>query len=143
MEFGTRAIHAGQEPDPLTGAVVKPIHLATTFQQSEPGKHKGFEYTRTQNPTRKSLEECITQLEEGAATACFASGVAAISAIIQTLSPGDGIVAGHDLYGGTVRLLDKIYSQWGIEVAYAEDNNPSSFEPVSYTHLTLPTIYSV
>ena len=94
----------------------------------EPGKHKGFEYTRTQNPTRKSLEECITQLEEGSATACFASGVAAISAIIQTLSPGDGIVAGRDLYGGTVRLLDKIYSQWGIEVAYAEDNNPLSFE---------------
>ena len=128
MEFGTRAIHAGQAPDPLTGAVVTPIHLATTFQQLEPGKHKGFEYTRTQNPTRKSLEECITQLEEGSATACFASGVAAISAIIQTLSPGDGIVAGHDLYGGTVRLLDKIYSQWGIEVAYAEDNNPLSFE---------------
>ncbi|HOL20061.1 MAG TPA: PLP-dependent aspartate aminotransferase family protein [Candidatus Hydrogenedens sp.] len=128
MEFATRAIHAGQEPDPLTGAVVTPIHLATTFQQDAPGKHKGFEYTRTLNPTRKSLEECITQLEEGSATACFASGVSAISAIIQTLSPGDGIVAGHDLYGGTVRLLDKIYSQWGIEVVYAEDNHPSSFE---------------
>ncbi|MCA1902007.1 MAG: PLP-dependent aspartate aminotransferase family protein [Candidatus Hydrogenedens sp.] len=128
MQFATRAIHAGQEPDPLTGAVVTPIHLATTFQQDAPGKHKGFEYTRTLNPTRKSLEECITQLEEGSATACFASGVSAISAIIQTLSPGDGIVAGHDLYGGTVRLLDKIYSQWGIEVVYAEDNHPSSFE---------------
>lgn len=128
MKFATRAIHAGQEPDSQTGAVVSPIHLATTFQQSEPGKHKGFEYTRTQNPTRKSLEECITQLEEGTATACFASGVSAISAIIQTLSPGDGIIAGHDLYGGTVRLLDKIYTQWGIEVVYAKDNSPASFE---------------
>lgn len=128
MQFATRAIHVGQGPDPLTGAVVLPIHLATTFQQDSPGKHKGFEYTRTQNPTRKNLEECITQLEEGSATACFASGVSAISALIQTLSPGDGIIAGHDLYGGTVRLLDKIYSQWGIEVAYAEYNQPSSFE---------------
>ncbi len=128
MQFATRAIHAGQEPDPQTGAVVPPIHLATTFQQLEPGKHKGFEYIRTQNPTRQRLEECLTQLEEGSATACFSSGVSAISAILQTLSPGDGIVAGHDLYGGTVRLLDKVYSQWGIEVAYAEDNNPLSFE---------------
>ncbi len=128
MEFATRAIHAGQEPDIATGAVVPPIHLATTFQQSAPGKHKGFEYIRTQNPTRQRLEECITQIEGGSATACFSSGVSAISAIIQTLSPGDGIVAGHDLYGGTVRLLDKIYSQWGIEVAYVEDNSPSAFE---------------
>ncbi len=128
MRFATRAIHAGQDADPLTGAVVPPIYLATTFQQERPGKHKGFEYTRTQNPTRKSLEECITQLEEGSATACFASGVSAISAIIQNLSPGDGIVAGHDLYGGTVRLFDKVYSYWGIEVVYADDNQIPSFE---------------
>jgi len=128
MRFGTKAVHAGQEPDPQTGAVVPPIYLSTTFRQELPGKHKGYEYSRTKNPTRDQLEACITSLEGGADTACFSSGLSATSALIQTLAPGDGIVAGYDLYGGTVRLFDRVYSRWGIEIAYAEGNELDAFE---------------
>ncbi|MCX8066151.1 MAG: PLP-dependent aspartate aminotransferase family protein [Candidatus Hydrogenedentes bacterium] len=128
MRFATKAIHSGGAPDPLTGAVIPPIYLSTTYQQEAPGKHKGYEYSRTKNPTRDQLEACITALEEGEETACFASGLSATSAIMQTLSPGDGVVAGCDLYGGTVRLLDKVYKLWGIKVVYAESNDLTDFE---------------
>ncbi|MGE5644741.1 MAG: trans-sulfuration enzyme family protein [Acidobacteriota bacterium] len=121
MRFETRAIHAGQAPDPSTGATIPPVHFTTTYTQAAPGEHKGFEYSRTGNPTRQALEECLASLEEGEACAAFSSGLAATSAVLQTLRPGDGVVAGHDVYGGTFRLLDRVYRPWGLEFAQPED----------------------
>jgi cystathionine gamma-lyase len=127
MKFETRAIHAGQAPDPSTGATIPPIHITTTYTQAAPGEHKGFEYSRTQNPTRQRLEECLAALEEGEACAAFSSGLAATSAVFQSLRPGDGVVAGHDLYGGTFRLLDKVFQPWGLEVAAPEDSSLEAY----------------
>ncbi len=127
MKFETRAIHAGQEPDPATGATIPPVSFSTTYTQEAPGRHKGYEYSRTQNPTRKALEECLASLEEGAACAAFSSGLAATTAVLQSLRPGDGVVAGHDLYGGTVRLLERIFRPWGLEVAYPRANCPEAY----------------
>jgi cystathionine gamma-lyase len=121
VRFATRAIHAGQEPDPTTGSTIPPIHLSTTYTQAAPGQHKGYEYSRTQNPTRRSLEECLASLEEGEDCAAFASGLAATSAIFLALEPGDGVVGGHDLYGGTFRLLEHVFKRWRLEVTFAAD----------------------
>src|SRR5574342_580010 len=105
--FATRAIHVGQEPDPLTGATVPPIHPTSTYTQASPGKHKGYEYSRSSNPTRGALERALASLEGGAACACFASGSAATSCVFATLSPGDKVLAYGDVYGGTFRLLKR------------------------------------
>jgi cystathionine gamma-lyase len=122
MEFETRAVHTGQAPDPATGATIPPIHLTTTFTQPAPGEPlAGFDYSRSGNPTRGGLEACLASLEGGAACAAFSSGLAACSAVLQSLAPGDGVVASHDLYGGTFRLLDKVFVPWGLEVASAQD----------------------
>jgi cystathionine gamma-lyase len=115
-ELDTLAIHAGQQPDPETGAVMPPIHLSATFAQSGPGQHRGFEYSRTDNPTRRMLEQCIAALEAGEHGLAFASGSAASAALLKTLSPGDHVVASDDVYGGTYRLLDKVYKPLGIQV---------------------------
>ncbi|MCI0623111.1 MAG: cystathionine gamma-synthase [Acidobacteria bacterium] len=123
MKFSTRAIHVGQEPDPTTGSTIPPVHLSTTYTQSAPGQHKGYEYSRTQNPTRKALEQCLASLEEGEDCAAFASGLAATAAIFQAMEPGDGVVGGHDLYGGTFRLLEKVFHRWGLEVRFAADSS--------------------
>ena len=112
--FETRAIHAGQPPDATTGAVVTPIHLATTFAQEEVGKHHGFEYARTGNPTRAAFEQCIASLEGAAFGYAFASGLAAEDAILRALRPGDHLVMGNDAYGGTFRLIDRVHSPMGI-----------------------------
>ena len=128
MKFATRAIHAGQEADPTTGSTIPPIHLSTTYTQAAPGQHKGYEYSRTQNPTRKALEQCLASLEEGEECAAFASGLAATTTIFQTLEPGDGVVAGHDLYGGTFRLLERLFHRWGLEVTFATDSSSQSYE---------------
>jgi cystathionine gamma-lyase len=128
MKFSTRAIHVGQEPDPTTGATIPPIHLSTTYTQAAPGQHKGYEYSRTQNPTRKALEQCLASLEEGEECAAFASGLAATTAIFQALEPGDGVVGGHDLYGGTFRLLEKVFRRWGLEVMFAENSSLEAHE---------------
>lgn len=118
------AIHAGQAPDPSTGAVIPPIHFSTTFAQKSPGQAlAGFEYTRTNNPTRSGLEQCLAGLEGAADAAVFASGLAAEHALLQTLRPGDGVVTGHDLYGGTHRLLEKVFRPWGLETAFAKGPN--------------------
>ena len=119
--FETRAIHAGQEPDPSTGAVMTPLYTSSTYKQSSPGVHQGFDYSRSGNPTRKAFEECMTSLEEGRAGFGFSSGVAAISACVELLQPGDHVIAMDDLYGGTVRLFNeiKIKSQ-GITVTYVD-----------------------
>ncbi len=127
MNFETRAIHAGQDPDPATGATIPPVHFTTTYTQAAPGEHKGYEYSRTQNPTRQRLEECLASLEEGEACAAFSSGLAATTAVFQALAPGDGVVAGHDLYGGTFRLLDRVFRRWGLEAATAGDGSPESY----------------
>jgi cystathionine gamma-lyase len=107
-KFGTRAIHAGQEPDPTTGAIMTPIYATSTYVQSSPGAHKGFEYSRSQNPTRFAFERCVADLEGGVAGFAFASGLAAMSTTLDLLDTGDHVVAGDDLYGGTFRLFERV-----------------------------------
>lgn len=119
--FETRAIHAGQKTDPTTGAVMMPIYTSSTFEQESPGVHKGYDYSRSANPTRKAFEDCIASLEDGEVGFGFSSGVAAISACVELLSPGDHVIAMNDLYGGTVRLFNEIKTlSQGIEVTYVD-----------------------
>lgn len=119
--FETRAIHAGQKADPTTGAVMMPIYTSSTFEQESPGIHKGYDYSRSANPTRKAFEDCIASLENGEVGFGFSSGVAAISACVELLSPGDHVIAMNDLYGGTVRLFNEIKTlSQGIEVTYVD-----------------------
>ena len=119
--FETRAIHAGQKADPTTGAVMMPIYTSSTFEQESPGVHKGYDYSRSANPTRKAFEDCIASLEDGEVGFGFSSGVAAISACVELLSPGDHVIAMNDLYGGTVRLFNEIKTlSQGIEVTYVD-----------------------
>ena len=115
MKFGTKVIHAGIEPDPSTGAIMTPIFQTSTYVQSAPGKHKGYEYARTQNPTRSALEKNLAALENGVEAICFSSGLAAMDAILKMLSPGDEIISTNDLYGGSYRLMTKIYAKFGIK----------------------------
>jgi cystathionine gamma-lyase len=112
--FGTKAIHSGIEPDPATGAIMTPIYQTSTYVQSAPGQHKGYEYSRSQNPTRAALEKSIASLENAEHGLCYASGLAAIDAIIKTLRPGDEVVSTNDLYGGTYRIFTKIFQDFGI-----------------------------
>ena len=121
LNFETKVIHAGQKSDPTTGAVMTPIVLASTYEQSSPGVHKGYDYSRSINPTREAFENCIASLENGVKGYGFSSGVAAISACVELLSPGDHIIAMDDLYGGSVRLFNEIKSiSQGIEVTYVD-----------------------
>ena len=121
LNFETKVIHAGQKSDPTTGAVMTPIVLASTYEQSSPGVHKGYDYSRSINPTREAFENCIASLENGIKGYGFSSGVAAISACVELLSPGDHIIAMDDLYGGSVRLFNEIKSiSQGIEVTYVD-----------------------
>jgi cystathionine gamma-lyase len=124
----TIAIHAAQDPDRQTGAVTPPIHLSTTFAQEGPGKHRGFEYSRTDNPTRRTLEACLAALESGAHGIAFASGCAATTAIMQLLRPGDHVIASDDVYGGTFRILDKLFVPIGIEVDWVDMTDPRNVE---------------
>ena len=112
--FETRAIHAGQDPDPVTGAVVPPISLASTFAQDAVGEHRGYEYSRSGNPTRSALETCVAALEGTARALAFASGLAAEDAVLRTLAPGDHVIFPNDAYGGTFRLIDKVWGPLGI-----------------------------
>jgi cystathionine beta-lyase/cystathionine gamma-synthase len=128
MKFETRAIHVGQDADPSTGATIPPLYISSTYTQASPGEHRGYEYARSNNPTRQGLEACLASLESGEACAAFASGLAACSAIVQSLRPGDGVVASHDLYGGTFRLLDKVFRPWGVEVAFPRTAAIESWE---------------
>jgi cystathionine beta-lyase/cystathionine gamma-synthase len=128
MRFETRAIHIGQAPDPSTGATIPPLYLSSTYTQTSPGETLGYDYARSNNPTRANLEACLASLEGGEACAAFSSGLAACSAILDTMQPGDGVVASHDLYGGTFRLLDKVFRPQGIEVAFAESGESDAFE---------------
>ena len=127
--FATRAIHVGQNPDPATGATIVPIYQTSTYTQQAPGQNKGYEYSRTANPTRTALEECIASLEGARYGLAFASGLAATTATMSILSPGDHVVAGDDLYGGTYRLFDKVLPrQAGLDFTYADTTDPASVE---------------
>ncbi|MGJ3235083.1 cystathionine gamma-synthase [Marivirga sp.] len=126
--FGTKAIHAGIEPDPATGAIMTPIYQTSTYVQSAPGKHKGYEYSRSQNPTREALEKSIAALENADYGHCFASGLAAIDAIIKTLKPGDEVISTNDLYGGTYRIFTKIFQDFGIHFHFINMTDVSTIE---------------
>jgi cystathionine beta-lyase/cystathionine gamma-synthase len=126
--FATRAIHAGQEPDPLTGAVTVPIYPTSTYVQQGIGEHKGYEYSRVTNPTRTRLEENLASLEGGVAARVFASGMAAIHAIVSTLKSGDHVVCGNDLYGGTPRLFNQVMADFGLEFSYIDTADAENVE---------------
>lgn len=126
--FSTRAIHAGQEPDPTTGAIMTPLYLSSTFVQSSPGEHKGYEYSRTSNPTRKAYEDCLASLESGKHGFGFASGCAATTTVMHLLKAGDHVVASDDLYGGSFRLFDKVIRHNGIEFSFVDMTNPKNVE---------------
>ncbi|WP_020468690.1 cystathionine gamma-synthase [Zavarzinella formosa] len=126
--FATRAIHAGQAADPATGATIVPIYATSTYTQAAPGDHKGYEYSRSGNPTRTALETCLAELEGGERGLAFASGLAATTAVFQgLLKPGDEVLAAADLYGGTFRLLDKVFKPWGLSTKYTEDPSHEGF----------------
>ena len=134
--FETRAIHAGQEADQTTGAVMMPIYTSSTFKQESPGVHKGYDYSRSGNPTRNAFEDCMASLEEGIKGYGFSSGVAAISACVELLEPGDHVIAMDDLYGGTVRLFNEIKTKsQGISVTYVDMSNFENVEK-AYTEKT-------
>ena len=128
-DFATRAIHAGQEPDPTTGAIMTPIYATSTYVQESPGKHKGYDYSRSINPTRLAYEKCIADLESGTRGFAFASGLAAMSTVLDLLESGSHIVVSDDLYGGTFRLFDKVRKQSaGLEFTYLDLTDASRFE---------------
>ncbi|MDH5605103.1 MAG: PLP-dependent aspartate aminotransferase family protein [Cyclobacteriaceae bacterium] len=118
MKFGTKAVHAGVKPDESTGAIMTPIFQTSTYAQASPGDHKGFEYSRTQNPTRKSLEESIAALENGQFGLCFSSGMAAIDTLLKLLQPGDEVISANDLYGGSYRLFKHVFEKYQIKFHY-------------------------
>src|ERR1700728_2038600 len=126
--FATRAIHAGQDPDPLTGAVTVPIYPTSTYVQQGIGEHKGYEYSRVSNPTRTRLEQNLAALEGGVAAPVFASGMAAINAVVSMLKSGDHVVCGNDLYGGTPRLFNNVMAGFGLEFSYVETSDPGNVE---------------
>jgi len=129
MRFATRAIHGGQRPDPLTGAVMPPIYATSTYVQSSPGVHKGYDYTRTRNPTRDALQAALCDLEGGGTALAFASGMAASSTVLELLDAGSHIVAMHDLYGGTYRLLENVRKRSaGHQVSFVDLTRPEALE---------------
>ena len=126
MKFATKAIHAGQEPDPGTGAIMTPIFQTSTYVQEAPGVNKGYGYARGKNPTRKALEDCIAALENGKFGLCFSSGMGAIDAVIKLLRPGDEVITGNDLYGGSYRMFTKIFEPYGIKFHFIDLSNPKN-----------------
>src|ERR1700720_1121926 len=126
--FNTVCLHAGQEPDPSTGAIIIPIYQTSTYVQDELGKHKGFEYARTQNPTRLAVERNLAAIEGGKAAFAFASGMAAIGAIATMLEAGDHVVVSENVYGGTFRLFDKVLSRYRLSFTYVDTSNIDAVE---------------
>ncbi len=134
MKFGTKVIHAGIKPDPSTGAIMTPIYQTSTYVQEAPGKHKGYEYARTQNPTRSVLEENLAALENGKYGLCYASGLAAMDAILKLFAPGDEIICTNDIYGGSYRLLTKIFSVFGLKGVFVDMTNASDLSEAITSH---------
>lgn len=126
MKFGTKVIHAGIEPDPTTGAIMTPIYQTSTYVQEAPGDHKGYEYARTQNPTRHVLERNLAALENGVDGICFSSGLAAMDAVLKMLNPGDEILSVNDLYGGSYRLMVRIYERFGLRPRFIDMTDPEN-----------------
>jgi cystathionine beta-lyase/cystathionine gamma-synthase len=142
--FSTRAIHAGQEPDPQTGAVNVPLYLSSTYAQEEIGKHKGWEYSRVSNPTRDALETSLASLESGTSAHVFGSGMAAISALVTLLKTGDHVICGENVYGGTPRLFNQIVAGYGIDFTYVDTANPDALRAAlrpqtKLVHIETPT----
>ncbi|MBK6362213.1 MAG: cystathionine gamma-synthase [Saprospiraceae bacterium] len=123
MKFNTKVIHAGIHPDPTTGAIMTPIYQTSTYVQNAPGDHKGYEYARTQNPTRTVLENNLAALENGTDAICFASGLAAMDSVLKLLNPGDEVIATDDLYGGSYRIMTKVFGKYGINFQFAGISN--------------------
>jgi cystathionine beta-lyase/cystathionine gamma-synthase len=123
MQFETACIHAGQKPDLSTGAIMTPIYQTSTYVQDEVGKHRGYEYSRTGNPTRQALESCLAELEGGEWGLAFSSGMAAADVILRLFSPGDHILAGNDVYGGTFRLFERVYRAYGLDFTYVDTSD--------------------
>ncbi len=130
MKQATKFIHAGAHPDPSTGAIMTPIYQTSTYVQEAPGKNKGFEYARSQNPTRSALEEALAVIENGKFGLAFSSGVAATDAVIKLLGPGDEVIAASDMYGGTYRLFSKVFEKYGIKFIYTDTSNNSEIKKV-------------
>src|SRR3954449_13120321 len=125
--FGTKAIHAGQVPDPATGAIMTPIYATSTYVQESPGVHKGFEYSRSQNPTRFAYERCVADLEQGTRGFAFASGLAAMATTLDLLNTGDHVIASDDLYGGTFRLFERVRKRSaGLEFSFIDMSVPEA-----------------
>jgi len=129
MKIATKFIHAGTEPDPSTGAIMTPIYQTSTYVQTAPGQNKGYEYARSQNPTRKALEEAFAAIENGKFGLAFSSGVAATDAVIKLLSPGDEVIAANDMYGGTYRLFTKVFEKFGIKFHYVNMQDNEAVRP--------------
>ncbi len=130
MKFGTKAIHAGVEPDPTTGAIMTPIYQTSTYVQESPAKHKGYAYARGANPTRNQLQKNIAALENGKFGLCFSSGMGATDAVLRLLNPGDEVITSNDLYGGSYRLFTKVYERAGIKFHFIDLTNVSNIEPL-------------
>ncbi len=128
MRFDTLAIHAGQHPDPTTGAIMTPVYFTSTYVQDGPGEHKGYEYSRTKNPTRQALEDCLAALEGAKYGAAFASGLAATTTLMYLLDAGDHVVVSDDVYGGTFRLFDKVFKRHGLTFSFVDMTNPKNIE---------------
>lgn len=126
MKFGTKAVHAGVTPDPSTGAIMTPIYQTSTYVQESPGKHKGYAYARGANPTRNSLQKSIAELENGKFGICFSSGMGATDAVIKLLNPGDEVITGNDLYGGSYRMFKRVFEKYGIKFHFIDLSDPAS-----------------
>jgi len=129
MKFATKAIHAGQEPDPTTGAVMTPIYQTSTYWQKTPGDNKGYEYSRGANPTRKALEDCLAALENAKHGLAFSSGLGATDSVMKLLAPGDEVITGDDLYGGSYRMFTKIFANYGIKFHFLDISKPENITP--------------
>src|SRR5678815_863546 len=127
-KLATKFIHAGAEPDPSTGAIMTPIYQTSTYVQEAPGVNKGYEYARSQNPTRFALERAMAEIENGRFGLVFSSGVAATDAVIKLLQPGDEVIAANDMYGGTYRLFTKVFEKFGIRFIYVDTTNVTNIE---------------
>ena len=137
MKFGTKAIHEGLDGDPSTGAIIPPIYQTSTYVQTLPGDHKGFEYSRTQNPTRTILQKNIAAIENAKHGLCFASGMGAIDAIIKLLEPGDEVISNNDLYGGTYRIFTQIFDKYGIKFHFIDMDDANTVENYVNTNTKL------
>lgn len=137
MQLETKLIHAGVEPDPSTGAIMTPIFQTSTYVQAAPGVHKGYEYARTQNPTRDALQNALAAIEEGSFGLSFSSGMAATDAVLKLLSPGDEVIAANDMYGGTYRIFTKVYEKYGIKFHFVPMEDPQAIVPFVNKHTKL------